>query len=456
MATTYLTRTNGSAPTNTTKATVSCWVKRGSLANHQGIFGVRNTGNNEINVQCGFFNTKWYMWYKDGTNDQFLQDSHHIPRDVHGWYHVVFRFDTTDGTTNNRMRVYVNGESLGANFGSVDQPAQNDDIIIGTNGLEFSIGRYTFTGGSAQYFEGLISHFHYCDGYSYGPESFGSTDATTGEWKISTAPSVSYGNNGFFVLKDTNSGTDQSGNGNNLTVGGGTLSHTEDNPDNVFATMNPLGKFGGGDSTPTMLRGNNTVELTSLTAVSTIGANKGKFYCEVKVNDYQSGITLGIVNNHHNTDAVLGYNSPASPTWAKCVGYYAGNGNATTTISDGSGFGGYGSSYGAGDIIGIAMDFTNSKIYFAKNGTWQNSGDPTSGATGTGSKTMPTLASDEDYFVAYGNWSASVGKVSFNFGNGVFGTSAIASEGTNASGIGKFEYDVPTGYTALCTKGLNE
>ena len=69
---------------------------------------------------------------------------------------------------------------------------------------------------------------------------------------------------------------------------------------------------------------------------------------------------------------------------------------------------------------------------------------------------MPTLASDEDYFVAYGNWSASVGKVSFNFGNGVFGTSAIASEGTNASGIGKFEYDVPTGYTALCTKGLNE
>ena len=46
------------------------------------------------------------------------------------------------------------------------------------------------------------------------------------------------------------------------------------------------------------------------------------------------------------------------------------------------------------------------------------------------------------------NWSA-------NFGNGYFGTTAIASEGTNASGIGKFEYDVPTGYTALSTKGLN-
>ena len=43
-----------------------------------------------------------------------------------------------------------------------------------------------------------------------------------------------------------------------------------------------------------------------------------------------------------------------------------------------------------------------------------------------------------------------------NFGNGFFGTTAISSEGTNASGIGKFEYDVPTGYTALSTKGLNE
>ena len=46
--------------------------------------------------------------------------------------------------------------------------------------------------------------------------------------------------------------------------------------------------------------------------------------------------------------------------------------------------------------------------------------------------------------------------VDANFGNGFFGTTAISSEGTNASGIGKFEYDVPAGYTALSTKGLNE
>ena len=43
----------------------------------------------------------------------------------------------------------------------------------------------------------------------------------------------------------------------------------------------------------------------------------------------------------------------------------------------------------------------------------------------------------------------------FNFGNGYFGTTAVSSAGTNASGNGIFEYDVPTGYTALSTKGLN-
>ena len=43
---------------------------------------------------------------------------------------------------------------------------------------------------------------------------------------------------------------------------------------------------------------------------------------------------------------------------------------------------------------------------------------------------------------------------SANWGNGYFATTAITDEGTNASGIGKFEYDVPTGYTALSLKGL--
>ena len=101
-----------------------------------------------------------------------------------------------------------------------------------------------------------MSHIHFADGYTYIPTVFGSTDATTGEWKIKTDPSVTYGTNGF-LLKNDNSVTDQSPNSsNNFTVASGTLTKTEDNPSNVFCTFNP---FDTGPSTSCkwcMLNGN--------------------------------------------------------------------------------------------------------------------------------------------------------------------------------------------------------
>ena len=48
----------------------------------------------------------------------------------------------------------------------------------------------------------LISHVNFIDGTAYQASTFGSTDATTGIWKINTNPSVTYGTNGFFMLKD--------------------------------------------------------------------------------------------------------------------------------------------------------------------------------------------------------------------------------------------------------------
>ena len=56
------------------------------------------------------------------------------------------------------------------------------------------------------------------------------------------------------------------------------------------------------------------------------------------------------------------------------------NGNKRSTGVNAS----YGASYTTGDIIGIALDMDNRKLYFSKNGTFQDSGDPTSGSTGTG------------------------------------------------------------------------
>ena len=119
----------------------------------------------------------------------------------------------------------------------------------------------------------------------------------------------------------------------------------------------------------------------------------------------------------------------------------------------------YGNSYGNNDIVGCAVDLDNNKLYFSKNGVWQNSGDPTSGSTGTGAISIADASSTTTgfyFFTAGDSGNTDAPTVYANFGNGYFGTTAISSEGTNASNIGKFEYDVPTGYTALSTKGLNE
>ena len=79
-----------------------------------------------------------------------------------------------------------------------------------------------------------MSHIHFNDGYVYPASTFGSTDSTTGEWKINTSPSMTMGTNGFTILKDGNIITDQSSNSNNFTLVAGTLTKTEDCPSNVF------------------------------------------------------------------------------------------------------------------------------------------------------------------------------------------------------------------------------
>ena len=90
------------------------------------------------------------------------------------------------------------------------------------------------------------------------------------------------------------------------------------------------------------------------------------------------------------------------------------------------------------------------KLYFSKNGTWENSGVPTSGSTGTGAA-FTTVA---DTFYTFGQTAYNSGTFDWNFGNGFFGTTAITSAGSNGNGS-LFEYDVPSGYYALNTKNIN-
>ena len=91
-----------------------------------------------------------------------------------------------------------------------------------------------------------MSHIIQTDGYCYDASTFGQTDGSTGEWSINPNPTIAnYGTNGYWILKDGNSVTDQSPNTNNFTVATGTLTKSEDNPSNVFCALNPLDKPAG-------------------------------------------------------------------------------------------------------------------------------------------------------------------------------------------------------------------
>jgi hypothetical protein len=439
MASTYLTRSVSSTG-NRKKWTWSGWLKRTAL----GAKYIMSSNNGSNQYSMLQFDSTNVLRYYDYTSDYQTQlKTTRVFRDINAWYHIVFAYDSAQSTAADRVKVYVNGTQE-TSFGTSNYPSQDYDSFMNLSGVPHYIGRET---GTSNLYDGVMSHVHFTDGYAYAASDFGSTDATTGEWKINTSPSVSYGTNGYFMFKDDNSVNDDSGNGNNFAVSAGTLTKTEDNPSNVFATFNSLNP-----TNPDFSNGNNTLTRSSNSwkpAWTTIGASSGKYYCEM---DWDSGsnFTVGF-----STADVPGSN----PTLDDIVGNPSNGGYLTVLYENGviynngssAGAYGSGSSYATGDIMMLAMDLDNNKFYFGKNGTWFNSADP---ANNTGGYAINASYTNSTWcFTACvygtGSWHG-------NFGNGYFGTTAVSSAGTNASNIGIFEYNVPTGYTALSTKGLNE
>ena len=450
MASTYLTRTPGT-PTLSTKFTFSAWIKRSFIGNADNTLLAKwDTGDDRGHINFTDTPDDAIQLFEKVSNVTTVHlVTNRLFRDTSAWYHVVYEADSTQATASDRLKLYINGVQE-TSFGTSTYPSQNYNWQIQALTDNFEIGGLN---AGSSLFDGSMSHVHFIDGTAYDATAFGSTDAN-GVWKINTSPSVTYGTNGFFILKDGNSVTDQSGNSNNFTVGGGTLTNTEDNPSNVFATMNPLDNQSAGG---TFSNGNNTV--TSVNAgytynTSTLGVNTGKFYWECKWSAQPTGssnqVLIGIAKRP----------APSSTTWLGSVAYtygYLGS-DGHVKVSDSNATGSSATTYAVGDIISVALDLDNNKLHFAKNGSWTNSSNP-SANTGGVTITAPDSTTGDSgfYFAGFGDGNISLQETGqFNFGNGYFGTTAVSSAGTNASGIGIFEYDVPTGYTALSTKGLNE
>ena len=441
MASTRLDRTNGS-PTNGQKGTFSTWVRVDKVAAQKIMINYLNSENYSY---IRFHPSKFLQCYATLSNS--VVNNYKTERsfvDFNGWYHIVARIDTTQATATDRLRLYVNGELQTAYDTQTYSGSQNAQhpILIASATNTHRIGADE---NPADYFSGLMSHFHFCDGYSYDASAFGSTDATTGEWKINTSPSVTYGNNGYFILKDGNSVTDQSGQGNNFTVAGGTLTKTEDCPDNVFATINSLVP----SDIASLSKGNTTLRQSDqASAIATLGFQGGKYYWEVKNSNQQSYTQIvGVLRQARmEVSGNDGYNVGTNDgSWGYFMQSNQDNGKSFHNNSLGSVY----QTTSVNDILQVAVDGDAGKIWWGVNGTWVNSGDPANGTNAV----YTNLPTDDVLFPAFSNYTA--GQFQINFGNGYFGTTAVSSAGTNASGNGIFEYDVPTGFTALSTKGLN-
>jgi hypothetical protein len=305
----------------------------------------------------------------------------------------------------------------------------------------------TAGGSRTPTFNGEMSHINYVAGVGHPASVFGEFDTTSGIWKIKTSPSVTYGTNGFNLKMEdrTNLDLDSSPNAYTFTTAG-TLTATYDNPSNNFATLNAVDNY---YPASTFSNGNNTiVTVASKYApnLSTLGISAGKWYWEVKPTTGSTDYVIGVSSTQTTSDTLELGNYPNDYGYAGASGIVRSN-DANTA---------YGDTYTTNDIIGVALDLDNNKLYFSKNGTFQDSGVPTSGATGTGaiSITAPASTVIGSYFAAQTYWTSSTGTFNYNFGNGYFGTTAVTSANADDAGIGAMEYDVPAGYYCLCTKNI--
>jgi hypothetical protein len=431
-----LSRTPGSAGNRRTY-TISYWIKRSKITyNYDMNIGTAYSAGAGNSFQILFDNTdKLNIQAGDGS---WQLISTQLFRDVSAWYHIVVAIDTTQATSSNRIKMYVNGSQV-TSFSTATYMSQNLDTAWNN-----TIAQYVGDFNGAYSMNGYMAEVYNIDGQALTPSSFGQTDPSvpsSGIWQPK-AYTGSFGTNGFY-LKFANSaalGTDSSGNGNNFTVNNLTsVDQSTDTPTNNFCTLNPLNPT----TSVTFSNGNLTFTNSATgqrMVAGTIGVSTGKWYAEVLVTSLGNTFPqIGIVDvTQWAQDSQPGANSNG---WG-----YLSNGsvfNSNGSIDTGE------ATYTDADIISIAMDLDNNKLYFAKNGTYINSGVPTSGATGTGAY---SITSGVTYVFSNSSLDSGTDPVyQWNFGSPPF---TIASGNADANGYGNFEYAVPSGYYALNTKNL--
>jgi hypothetical protein len=430
--------------------TLSFWIKRSAPITTAGYFW-NAFGPGSFSGDTDWLGIRWRandaLEFVTWTGNIYIL-TNALFRDTAAWYHVVYRIDTTQASANDRVRLYINGEQI-TSFAHNNVPSQNHDFnCLGGSTAVHQIG--CMSSGSLASptritgMSGYIAQAIYCQGQSLAPTSFGSTNAN-GVWIPNSQPSLTYGTNGFkldFIGSGTSAdasgfGADSSGNNNHMASAGlGTNPNTKDSCVNNFATMNP--RIATQGQTPTYSKGDTIVTSTSngsygASALSTFAIDSGKWYWETKITgDRNNGIAIGLA------DAKWAVGS-ATDSWfgaSNKNGYAFQFSNSGQKKSDNGTVTSYGTQIQVNDILGTAYDADNNTITWYINGSSQ-------GQAFSSMRDITFVPASYGYYNT--QWE-------FNFGNPPFSLSNTPE--SDANGYGNFEYAVPSGYYALCTKNL--
>ena len=213
-----------------------------------------------------------------------------------------------------------------------------------------------------------------------------------------------------------------------------------------FCVMNPLNwdvmTFSHGN-----LRISTTTNYKTVFGTTAIPST-GKWYFEVLMVDYANGGSwIGVSNNNYlvHSDQTI------------ADGVFSGTYDGTTQ-SQGSAITGYGSQgnnfASDGDVFSYAIDMDNQKFYVARNNTYYNSGNPSSGSNGGDISAIFTNAVSTFHpAIVRGNSYNEI--YHFNFGqDSTFSGEKTAGGNADSEGFGDFLYSVPTGFKALCSANL--
>jgi len=477
MANSVLTKVFSSNGNRRTMA-ISFWLKRASVGTQTTIMGTGSTGS--INSFIRFEpNGALKIFDYNGQAGQWIVQTSRLLLDCSSWYHLHFILDSTQSTAADRVQIWINGERI-TGLSSPTYPNQNTDFNWNSAAQSWGIGCQRYGGSNSQFFDGQLAHINFVDGTASACTVFGETDSTTGEWKPILSPSVTYGDEGFF-LKFENAGalgTDSSGNSNTFTVSGN-LKQSISTPSNLFNTLNANEGYITNIITAIKYAGTgwedaNTGADGIKGITGTLGMASGKWYYEMKYTSpaMYSNFGIGKANTLASSKLILDtqrapwYQGNEGDGFGFRVGsttpvIFRGDNIEITWLTNSSDANSAISPATNGQICMCAFDLDAGKIWWGINGTWNtvpgsttttSSAQIASGANAhkTWTPTGAFYRTGHSEYNRFGNAAAQ----KLNFGEGRFGVDAVASGNADSAGEGVFEYAPPTNFLAICTKNI--